>query len=167
VLKVFPISELSRTPTARFDQLQKLLEAGAITLVQFRRLWRMPDLRSEMKLDTATSEVIEKTLYFIAFRGKYLSPESFDDLPAAIAMGRKMYNMMRIKDGFPAERLMLLMQFVEEAERLENEGKAGAAQLNPAPAAPMVPGGPPPMPGAPMPGAPPPQPMPMPPPVAA
>lgn len=127
-LKMFPVSSLARTPAARFDQLQKLLDRNIINVNQFRKLWGMPDLKSEIGLDAATLEVIDEQLDTIAFKGHYVSPTEWDDIPMYIRRAKKFINKMRMKEGFPAERLGMLDQALNEAVAISKRNGSNMSQ---------------------------------------
>jgi hypothetical protein len=148
VLKVFPVSQLSKQPAARFAQLTELLNAQAITVEQFKRLYELPDLESETELDTADTDVIDRAMDIMVTTGRYLSPEPFDNLELILQRAGKFYNVCRQQE-VPDYRLKLLRDYMEDTEGLIAEKKArAAAAMAPPPGAGM----PPPMPGAPPPG---------------
>lgn len=163
VLRVFPVSQLSKQPSARFAQLQELLNAGAITIEQFKRLYEMPDIEAENQLDTADTDIIDRNMDIMVTTGRYLSPEPFDDLPLLIKRAGKMINLCRAQE-VPDTRIQLLRDYIEDAKGLQEtmaeaerkkqaEANAKAAAAMPPP--PM--GGPPGMapPGMPPQGMPP------------
>lgn len=98
VLDIFPVSMLSKTPAAKFQQLQELLNSGAITLDQFKRLFEMPDLEAENELDTADVDIIDKMLDLIVLKGEDIQPQPFDDLNMAVGRTRKFINLCRVND---------------------------------------------------------------------
>lgn len=174
VLKCFSTSGLSKLPGARMAVLEKLLDKGVIDINGFRKAFDSLDLKASYDLDLSLYEVIRETLDRIVEDGEYLSPEPFDDLPLAIKIGRHVYAQIRLAYDVDAETKALVMQFIEEAERLLKKpaGDAqGAGGLPPGPngegAPPEPPGGMP-LPGGPMPppGLPPGPPGAMPPPGA-
>lgn len=164
VLKVFPVSQLSKQPAARFAQLTELLNAGAINVEQFKRLFDLPDLEAENMLDTADTDIIDRNLDIMVTKGKYVAPDSFDNLELLVQRTGKFINVCRQHD-VPESRIKLLHDHIEDAKSLMEEMKAkeaaraaeaqakaqAAAAANGAP-----PGGMPPPGGAPPPGAPPP-----------
>lgn len=118
-LKVFAASGLSRLPSARFSQLEKMLDKGIIDVQQFRRVWGTSlDIDAQGDLDSADLDVVLDTLDKIAEDGVYLSPEPFDDLELAMKWGRKFYNLYRLCDDADPAVMMLLQQFIDEAEAL-------------------------------------------------
>lgn len=165
ILRVFPVSQLSKQPSARFAQLQELLNAGAITVEQFKRLYEMPDLEAENELDSSDTDIIDRTMDVMITTGRYIGPEPTDDFPLLLKRAGKMINLCRAQE-VPDGRIKLLRDYIEDTktlmERIAEEERKKAAEAA-ARAQPT-----PPPPGMPMPGAPPPMPPGMPPmPVAA
>jgi hypothetical protein len=142
ILKVFPVGALSKQPSARFAQLTEMLNAGAITVEQFKRLFEIPDLEAENDLDSADTDVIDRTLDFIVTKGKYLSPEPNDNLELCLARASKFYNVCRQQE-VPPERLQLLRNWQEDVEGMIAERKKAAAEAAAAAAPPPGMGGPP------------------------
>lgn len=143
VLRVFPVSSLSQEPSAKFAQLEQLLNAGAITVEQFKRLYGLPDLTAETDIDCADYEVIDKNLDWMVTKGKYISPEPFDNLELIKVRGGKFYNMLRRYD-VPEDRMELVRQYIADAQNMLQAAKdqaAADAAMNPAP--PVGPGMPP------------------------
>ena len=65
----------------------------------------------------------------IIIEGKPLMPESFDFLSLIVTRGRKFYNMCRNKK-VPQERLNLLRDYIERAQKMDQEQKmANAPQM--------------------------------------
>ncbi len=161
VLKVFPVSALSKQPAARFAQLTELLNAKAITVEQFKRLYELPDLEAENDLDSADTDVIDRTLDIIVTKGTYLSPEPFDNLPLMLERAGKFYNLCRQQE-VPEARLQLLRNLMEDIKALQDRIAAEEAAKTAAAAPPMGPPGMPPAgppgmvpPEGPLPGMPP------------
>lgn len=167
VLKVFPVSSLSKQPAARFSQLTDMLNIQAITVEQFKRLFELPDLEAESELDTSDTDIIDRNMDVMVIEGRYLGPEPFDNLDLIITRAGKFYNLCRQKE-VPEARLELLRNLISDAKSLQDQAKAAASPPMPAGGAPMdptmgaPPGGPPgmvptdaPLPGMPPAGAPP------------
>lgn len=171
VLKVFPVSNLSKQPSARFEQLTELLNAGALTIEQFKRLFGFADLEAENELDVADTEIIDRNLDLIFFYGRSIQPESFDNLDLLVQRAGKYYNLRRAEDGAPEPRLQLLRNYILDGMAMRDAAN-GNGQAPPMPGGPPgapPPPEPPPMPGADpnLPGAPPGMAMGPPPPIAA
>lgn len=163
ILRVFPISELSKQPAAKFAQLTELFDKGVITAEQFKRLYALPDLEAENELDSSDTDIIDRTLDKMVIDGKYMSPEPFDNLDLIISRGGKFYDLCRLND-VPEDRLKLVRDFISDARSMKQQAATASANTNAGPyappAPPMPPAGPPGMvpPDGPLPG------MPMPPP---
>lgn len=161
-ITVFPVSLLSKSPAAKFAQLNELLAAQAITIQQFKRLFGLPDLEAENALDTADEDLIDSWIDAILLHGKMRSPESFNDLSLVVARCRKAYNLYSQDEyEIPEDRLKLLRQFIANAEAMDASRKELEAARNMPPAPPGPPmepmppdGGVPPGGGEPMPAAP-------------
>lgn len=121
-LDVKPAGDLASTPSARFDQLMRMADANRITNDEFRASWFMPDLKSLNDIDLSDSQIIEKVLSYIVKTGNAVLPESFDNLQLAVALGRKFYNMCRVK-GVPEDRLRLLRDYVARANDLNKRAQ--------------------------------------------
>lgn len=141
VLRVFPISSLSKHPAARFAQLTELLNAQAITVEQFKRLFDLPDLEAENELDSADTDIIDRNLDVIVTKGKYLAPQPFDNLDTLIERAGKFYNLCRVSE-VPEDRLELIRNLIEDAKSLKKQALDEAAANAPPP--PMDPNAPPP-----------------------
>jgi hypothetical protein len=110
------------------------LNAGTITVDQYKRLNVNPDLQAENDIDTADVDIIDRNLDLMVVKGKYLAPQSFDNLQLYVQRAGKFYNLERAK-GTPDDRLQLIRDAIAEAQQL----------LNPPPDPMAAPPGPPPM----------------------
>lgn len=149
-IRVFPVSQLAKQPAAKFAQLTELLNAGAVTVEQFKRLFELPDLQAENQLDTADTDIIDRNMDIMVVTGRYIAPEPFDTLELIIQRAGKFINVCRQQD-VPEGRIKLLHDYIEDAKSLAEEAKeraaaAAAAQAPPGPPPGMPPGAPP-MPG--------------------
>ncbi len=162
VLKVFPVSQLSKQPAAKFAQLTEMLNAGAITVEQFKRLYELPDLEAENELDSSDTDIIDRNMDIMVTTGRYMSPEPFDNFDLIIQRAGKFYNLCRQQE-VPEARLKLLRNYIEDTKSLKEQIAAEQAAKAAAAAPPPMPG-PPGMapPDGPLPGMPPPGPPPMP-----
>lgn len=157
VLTVPAINALSQSPSARYEQLASRLNAGSLSMEQFKRLDGNPDIQAENALDTADEDIILRNLDIMVVKGRYLAPQSFDNLELYITVAGKFYNLERAKET-PDARLQLIRDAIAEAMALDAAKKAGAAGPPPGMAPPPggPPGPPPPGMGPPPPGGPPP-----------
>jgi len=138
-IRVFPVSALSKQPAAKFAQLTELLNAGAIDVQQFRRLFEIPDLEAENQLDMADYDLIAKSLDTMVIKGKYVTPLPFDDFELAIKLASKFANLCRLRE-VPEQRIKLIVDWIEDVKSLRDQAKAALA---PPPVMPGMPGLPP------------------------
>lgn len=137
VIRVFPVSALSKNPAAKFAQLTELLNAGAITVEQFRRLFEIPDLEAENDLDMADYNIIAKALDTMVINGTYVTPMPTDNFDMAIGLASKFVNLCRLQE-VPEDRIKLVIDYIEDVKGLKDQ-----AQPPPPPAAAPMPGMPP------------------------
>jgi len=133
-IRVFPVGALSQNPAARFKELDALMNRGAISLPQFKKLFPLPTIDDELSLDISERDVVEWAMDKIAYEGEMVHVESFDNPGLCIEIAGKFYNKVR-KLGLPEDRLEMIRNYILEAETKANDLAAGA----------------PPMPGGPMP----------------
>jgi hypothetical protein len=189
VMQVFPTALLSKTPSARLQQVQDLFAAGIIDRAMFLRLLDAPDINAEEDLESAARTVADEQIEHMIEsdpedQDAFCYPEPFQDLIYALHRAQANYNLGRIQ-GMDEPHLKMLRDYMGECNRLlqlqnppapppnmppANSGMAGMVspdQLGPMPmqgmptAPPMVPGVPvPPGPPGMPPGGMPPQGMP-------
>jgi hypothetical protein len=138
VIRIFPVGALSQDPSAKFAQLDALLDRGAITIEQFKRLYEIPDIEAENDLDAATVDIVDRNLDYILCKGKPMTAEPFDDENVIIVRGGKFYNHAR-RIEVPEARLELIRQYIASAVSQQKKKKAAAA----ADAAALAPAAPP------------------------
>lgn len=146
-LQVFPINFLSNDPVSRLQQIESLLNMGAIDVEVAKTLLDFPDLDSKMRLDTAWWDEILWIVEEITEHGRYVPPESEMNLEKAIPMIQFARTRARL-DGVPADRISMLSRWLvaaaEKMGAIEPEGGGPEAGMPPEmqPPAPM-PGAPP------------------------
>jgi hypothetical protein len=109
-------SNLSRTPAGRLQLALEWAQAGVITMDEFRRLSRHPDLERTWSLYTAAMEDIERCIEEI-LDGEVLVPEPYQNLK----MGQWRMQMSYLKardDGAPEEILENLRQWIVQATHI-------------------------------------------------
>lgn len=131
-IRVFPVSALSKHPAAKFAQLVEMLNAGAITVEQFKRLYEIPDLEAENELDSADTDVIDRNLDVMITTGRYIGPQPFDDLELIKVRTGKFINMLRarVDNDVPESRMKLLRDLLEDVQFLQEDAAAKAAAAN-------------------------------------
>jgi hypothetical protein len=145
-IRVFPVSSLSKQPAAKFAQLTELLNAGAITVEQFKRLFELPDLEAENELDTAHTDIVDRNMDLMVTTGRYISPEPFDlpNFDMIVDRVGKFIQLCRQQD-VPDHRRKLLHDYLEDLKTLKDAADAEAQSQAALHAPPMAP------PGGPMP----------------
>lgn len=141
VIKIFPVGMLSQDPSAKFAQLDSLLERQVINVEQFKRLFEIPDLEAENEIDCADYEIIDKNLDYIVTTGKYVDVQPFDDWGLIVERGGKFYNHCRVA-GVPPARLDLLRRYIVDAQDLidaqKRKEQEAAASMAPPPMDPSM-----------------------------
>lgn len=159
VIKVDISSLNARTPAGRTQDVIDMLQSGLISPAQGRRLLDHLDIERDSDLSNAAIENIERTIWNLR-RGKYSSPEPFQNLKLGLAMVQEAYLMTRDQEA-PEDILELFRKWMENAEGLQQKALQKAQEQQAAMAAAQQPPMPPPM-GVPpgMEGMPPPEMMP-------
>lgn len=122
VMKVYPTSFISKTPAAALQDTTDLLQAGLIDQKTGMRLLDFPDLKQQMKYDTAPDEIIYKIGETMIKKGRYIPPEPQLDL---MRSGKIMLNIyLKAKlDGVPESKLELLRTFMVQAEKMVKDAQ--------------------------------------------
>ena len=152
VLRVQPQNLLSKSPAAKFSQVQEMRAGGDITPIEARKLMGIPDLVAQNELDTSMIDIIDKNIGVILEDGRMMTVLPFDDHKTIVERGTKAINLARVRDEDP-ERIDLLIQYVLQAFEEMKRLAAEAAPPPPPPGAPPMPEdlGPPPPDGGGMP----------------
>lgn len=139
VVRIFPISMLAKTPSAKFEQLTELYNQGLITPDQFKRLWEIPDIEAENDLSISDDEIILKELDTMVIKGEQIVPEpGFTDLQKAFDMAGKFYNMCRLNE-VPWDRLQLIQNYMVAAKQELDKKQARDMAAQQAAQAPAMP----------------------------
>jgi len=86
MMKLFPTSSLPSTPAGKLQSVQELLQAGMISAEEGLKLLDFPDLKSYIDRKNANLEDIERMIEIMIEKGKYQSPEPYQDLDKGIKM---------------------------------------------------------------------------------
>jgi hypothetical protein len=117
IMQIFPTSSLSQTPAGRLQDVQELIQAGFIDRANAMRLLDYPDLQEYMSLANAAIEDIENQIEAMIERGENAIPEPYMNLQLGIQMVQSAY--LRAKNEMvPEDRLELLRNWINEANRL-------------------------------------------------
>ena len=144
VIQCFSESSLPRTPAGRLATLAEQLQAGAITIKEYRRLAKLPDLDQNDKLANASEERILKIMDEIVESGKYTEPDAFMDLNLAIEIVTQYYNLY-MAANIEEEKAEQLRTFFKQCQALIQ-----AAMPPPMPQAPVPQANPQPLPTSPL-----------------
>ncbi len=138
VMRVFPTSALSSTPSGKLQDVQELLQAGFIGKEDGMKLLDFPDLRQFYNFNNAGVENIERAIELIIDEGRYETPEPYQNLNYGIQKMQQAYLMYKT-NGAPESRLELFRRWIEDAGALISKAN------QPPPAMPSAPGVQPPM----------------------
>lgn len=152
-----PLSSLPLQPEGQIQAAGEWLQQGIIDREMYVSIVNMPDSQRARDLITASRDNVEWMLDSIVDEGKYRQPEPYQDLGLLIRMAQERL-LHEETVGTPDDRLDLIRQLIDEADRLRETQKpqspAPQPGAQPAAAGPVAPGGPP-LPAAGPPGAPP------------
>lgn len=148
VIQCFTESALPRTPAGRIEKVTELVQAGALTLKEGRRLMRLPDLEQNEKLDNASEERIFKVLDDIVEKGKYTPPDAFMDLDLATTLTVQYINLY-LAANLEENKADMLRDFFSAIQALKSammppqmpmaNGPTPPANPMPAPVSPLIP----------------------------
>lgn len=129
MMHVYPVSSLASDPSGRLSDVQELIQAGMIDPKYGMKLLDFPDLTEYENRANAPITDLEWTIEQIADKGKYYSPEPYQDLQLGIQMMQQSYLFYRSRN-LPEENLELFRRWMEEANELL--AKAAAPAMAPA-----------------------------------
>lgn len=130
VMRVFPTSLLSSTPSGKLSDVTNLVQAGFIEREQAMDLLDFPDVEAYTSLATASIENIKKCITDIIDKGIYNTPEPYMDIERAISMTQQAYLKART-NGVDDDKLEMLRRFISDCDAIRQ------ANTPPAPAMPM------------------------------
>lgn len=119
LMQVMPTSMLSNTPAGRLEDVQELMQAGLVDQKQGYDLLDFPDLKKASGLNTASYDIIERTIESMIDGGDFISPEKYDDLQLIIELGMKYYSKARL-DNVDDEALAKIQHYIDAASDLLN-----------------------------------------------
>lgn len=133
LVKPYPISALPQQPEARFDFLQKQLDAQLISPEEFAELNDMPDMKTANRLKFASYFAAKDNVERIMGGKEAISPEKYDKLSTCLSVAVNSYLFARQR-GAPEERLSALRDYIDEIQTLIPPQPAPAAPApSPAP----------------------------------
>jgi hypothetical protein len=118
IIQCFPESSLPKEPAGRLDEVQKLMQAGMISPQVGKQLLHFPDLDFYEDVSNAPLDYIEECLDLIIEEGKYIAPESYDDLAQALQFGIWYYARAK-RDNAEEAKLEMLRQYIQDVTALQ------------------------------------------------
>jgi len=146
VIQCYDTSSLPRDPAGRFAKIQEWVQAGMYTVQEGRRLLGLPDTLQQDTLLNAAEERILYQLDKIVEDGKFLPPDSFNDLQSAQVIAVQYINLYDTL-GLEEKRMDLLRRYHLQVLDLQGMMSAGAqppmgepqAAPEPTPTNPLIP----------------------------
>lgn len=144
VIKMFPVSSLPQTPSARYDKVVEMVRDGFITKPVAARLLDFPDLEAEQNLGNAVLEDADATISAILDNEtpKLRPVEPYQNLDALLNRANAAYLHAK-NHGCPEERLDLLRALIDNVTTAKTALMKPPEMPMPAGAPPGPPGGPP------------------------
>jgi hypothetical protein len=116
-LRVYPISNLAKQPSAKFEQILSMAQYQLIDKATLRKLLEVPDIDAEEDLQNAPRDAVDQQLYEIIENRKYASPSKYID-PALSLDRAKLFYAKCLVDKVSEKKLGLLEQFMDECAAL-------------------------------------------------
>jgi hypothetical protein len=120
VVQAQPASALSATFGQRLAQVKELLGIGLIPMSRAFKLLDIPDLDSEMRIQNASLDFIERIMEEILDDGEYTAPEPTMDLRLALKVSQKYINFAQALD-VSDDRVAMLDDFLRSVSELIKE----------------------------------------------
>mgnify|MGYP003350095944 FL=1 len=112
-MRIYPISNLSRQPSAKFEQILSLAQFGLVEKPILRRLLDLPDVDAEEDLQNAPTDAVDMALYEMIENRKYTSPSEFIDPVMAMERAKLFYAKCMV-DKVPDRKLALVEGYIKE-----------------------------------------------------
>lgn len=128
IMKMYPTSMLPTEPAGRIATIQEWVNSGVIPPEEGMRLMDFPDVEEYRSLQDSPIDDMYYVLENLLYKGRFLSPEPFEDLAYGLEFMQKAYLRARV-DEAPEDRLELMRRWISQAERLENKRKQAAAEM--------------------------------------
>jgi hypothetical protein len=118
VYSAFPTNQLPDTPEGRIQTITEYIQNQWISKERGMELLNLdPDLESEVDMQTASLQIIEKWLSQMAEDGIYNHPEPLNNVQLALSTSMNFYNML-LSQECPEENLQLVRNFITECQTL-------------------------------------------------
>lgn len=130
LIQVWPQSSLPQKPEARLQKVIELMQGGLIDPQTGLEMLDFPDLESHMNLILAPSRVVFQILEKMCFENaEQILPEPNMDLQLCLKIGNGYYNWCLLKE-FPDEKLNMIREFIDHANRLIESQQQAQAQVS-------------------------------------
>lgn len=120
VVQAQPASALSATFGSRLNQVKEMLALGIIPMSRAFKLLDIPDLDSEMRIQNASLDFIERIMEDILDDSVYTPPEPTMDLRLALKVSQKYINLAQSME-VPDEQVTMLYDFLRSTTDLIKE----------------------------------------------
>ena len=127
-MQLFPVSMLPSTPEGKLAAIQEMITSQMISQDVGKRLLDFPDLDQEENLANASLDFIYETMDKIIEDGIYTPPDSYEpDLNVNKKIALE-YLMMGKRDNVEEEKLMLVRQYIDQCNAIQQDAQATAMQ---------------------------------------
>lgn len=117
VIQRFSTSALPNDPAGKYATVDQWKVDGYVDQAQAKKLLDLPDLKSELDLDLAPIELIDKRIDLIVSKAEYHPPHPRMDVQLALKRAVLAYQRWEMK-GLAEDRLEMLGQFIDECQDL-------------------------------------------------
>jgi len=118
VLKCFPTSALSTTPSGRLSDVQDLVTLGAIDAMTARRLLDFPDLEQDSNLVFSGQELVKKLVDKIIDTGEGVEIEPTLDLAFALQYGVQSLSRLQLLDDVDNDKIIALREWLLDVQAI-------------------------------------------------
>lgn len=123
MMQVFPTNALSQTPSARFKEVQELMQAQLLDPKSGKKLLDFPDLKAVTSLENAAADDIDSQIEKMLETLEYQTPEPYQDLEYGIKKMQSAYLKYRSQNA-PDEVLGLFRDWISDANNLIQKAQA-------------------------------------------
>lgn len=135
VIQRFPVGALPTTPTGKLAAAADLLQAGAITIDEFRDMVQFPDLKATLSMKRQSEKATQKLVERMLASGQYEAPlEMLDPKYAAQYVTTRYLEGVASDPPMPSDRLEMLSDWLNDLRaRTEKKPDPAAAGMPPGP----------------------------------
>ena len=124
-LQLKPVSALSTSASVRMDEIQELVEGGLLSPEQALTVADNPDFKAIADDLTASRDLLSQAFDDMLDGGEFEAPEPFMDLQLGMKLATTAYQRASVQ-GCPEERLQMLRDWIDAADRLMQRAEEGA-----------------------------------------